>query len=384
MKFLHTGDLHIGKILYEAPLLEEQKDMLRQIAAAAAAEKADALVIAGDVYDRSIPSAEAVTVLSEFLTQMSKMGIPVLLISGNHDSGPRLGFAEKILENQKLYISGAPDGLALKQAAFEDPYGKVVFVLLPFIKPSLAGGGSSQEAVRRLLEENHFEPGARKEENCRYVLVTHFFVTDAGKEPELSDSETAVCVGGLDSVDASSFSYFDYVALGHIHKTQRIGQRDIYYAGTPMKYSFSESGQEKGLLLVELAGEKGPVVKKIPLVPVHDMRTIQGRLEELIRPEVAGQADVNDYIRAVLTNEEELIDPIGTLRSVYPNVLQILLKKQEKEQQPYPSASAPEKRKGPLELFEDFYELLCGSPMDGPRREAAAQAIKKAEGEERT
>lgn len=209
--------------------------------------------------------------------------------------------------------------------------------------------------------------------------MTHYFVTNHGREPELSDGETTIHVGGLDNVEAALFDGFDYVALGHIHKPQRIGEGEIYYAGSPLAYSFSEAGQEKTVNLVEL-GEKGKVsVRRIPLKPLHEMRKIKGRLQELIQPEIVAAAEAEDYIRAELTDEEELIDPIGALRSVYPNVMQIILTKNEKkENQDYTSRLEAEKKSISL-LFKDFYKMIRGEEPDRERMEVVEEAAREAE-----
>lgn len=376
MKFLHTSDLHIGKNINEISLLEDQRHFLNEIADIAAAEGVDAIVAAGDIYDRSIPSTEAVELLDEFLCRLAVLKIPLIMISGNHDSPERLGFAEKILEKQGVYIGGMVEE-PLKKVIFEDDYGTVEFHLLPFVKPAVVGARTSGEAVGRLLKVA--EPAMDKEN--RHVLVTHFFVTAGGKPPELSDSETSIFVGGIDDVEAGLFKSFDYVALGHIHKQQRVGEAFVYYCGTPMKYSFSEVNQTKGVQLVTLLEKGKVIVEQRVLVPLHDMRKIKGRLLDLINPQVVKEADSQDYIQVTLTDEEEIIDPIGTLRSVYPNVCQLILARREGHGGELEAVDMG-RSKTVLELYEEFYALLTGHEMDEPRREAVTTAIRQAEGEE--
>ncbi|MGN1148854.1 MAG: exonuclease SbcCD subunit D [Lachnospiraceae bacterium] len=358
MKFLHTADLHIGKTVNEFSMIEDQKHILKQIRDIATAEKVDAVLIAGDVYDRPIPSTEAVELLDEFLTSLLQEKIPVIMISGNHDSGERVAFADRILEKQGLYIAGGYDG-ELKRVVLHDEWGSVDFVCMPFVKPAVA-------EVEEMLAKTPMPLDLRS----RHVLITHYFVTgENGQVPELSDSETTVNVGGLDNVPAALFSTFDYVALGHIHKRQKIGDREVWYAGSPLKYSFSEVSHTKTVNLVNM-GSKGDIqVENRELVPLHEMRIIKGGLEQLISPEVVKEAEKEDYIKAVLTNEEELIDPIGTLRSVYPNVMQIELEKNKPEQgvEYHPEIFMAKKTTG--ELFAQFYELLKGEPMDEKRAE---------------
>lgn len=364
MKFLHTADLHIGKTVNEVSMLEEQKNILRQIREIAAAEQVDAVVIAGDVYDRPIPSTEAVTLLDDFLTGLLQEKIPVVMISGNHDSGERVAFADRILEKQGLYIAGGYDG-SIKRVAFTDEWGSIDFVCMPFVKPAVA-------TVEEMLSHTPMPLDLLS----RHVLVTHYFVTgENGQAPELSDSENHVNVGGLDNVPASLFAAFDYVALGHIHKKQRIGEGQVWYAGSPLKYSFSETNQVKGVNLVTL-GKKGDVTVEVrKLEPLHEMRVIRGKLEDLISPEVLKEADCEDYIKAVLTDKEELIDPIGTLRGVYPNVMQIELEKNAQKQDEVFVGEILDEKKTTGELFARFYELLRGEPMDEQR----AQIVREVE-----
>ena len=395
MKFVHTGDLHIGKIVNGFSMIEDQRYILKQVYEISRREKADALVLAGDIYDRAIPPADAVVLFNDFLTDMVRAGIPVLMISGNHDSPERLGFADAILEEEGIYIAGVYKE-ELKKVEIADTYGNLSFVLMPFVKPASVGAKTSGEAVGNMLsmekggkEDNIDKDDMDKdntnkegEDGIRRVLVTHYFVTDQGREPELSDGETTIHVGGLDNVEASLFDGFDYVALGHIHKPQKIGEREVYYAGAPLAYSFSEAGQEKGINLIEM-GKKGEVtMRRIPIKPLHEMRRIRGKLQELMQPEVVGAAQAEDYIRAELTDEEELIDPIGTLRSVYPNVMQILLTKNERKESMDYISRPEEKKKSIPQLFLGFYEMIRGEKPDEGRMKVVEEAAKEAEAKE--
>ena len=377
MKFLHTSDLHIGKKIFETSLLEEQRGMLDQILCTAVEEAVDAVVIAGDVYDRSVPATEAVTLLDEFLTRLAEKKIPVIMISGNHDSPERVGFADKILEKQGIYIGGTYDGV-LRKVELTDAFGKVVFVCLPFVKPAVAGGTTCAEAVEDILKREAID----FQDGNRYVLVTHYFVTGAsGEQPQLSEAETGIDVGGIDNVPANVFEGFHYVALGHIHKAQHISGGPIYYSGAPMKYAFSEAGSVKSVNIVEL-DEKGKVTicKKI-ITPLREMRCIKGKLEELIREDVVNDSEVDfmDFIQATLTNREELVNPIGTLRSVYPNVLQILLEKNYSVSEETYESKLRGERKSTEELFAGFYEMLTGSALDDRQWKAVRQAASEEE-----
>ncbi len=378
MRFVHSGDLHIGKMVNGFSMIEDQRHILRQICEISHEEKADALILAGDIYDRAIPPAEAVTLFNDFLTEMVKEGILVFIISGNHDSPERIGFADEILKDKGIHIAGVYKD-RLKQVKVTDAYGEVTFVLMPFVKPAAAGARNSGEAVGNMLSKGYGRQREGKETGERKVLVAHYFVTDHGKEPELSDGETTIHVGGLDNVEISLLDGFDYVALGHIHKPQRIGKGQAYYAGAPLAYSFSEAGQEKVVNLVDL-GENGVVsVRRIPLKPLHEMRKIKGKLQDLIQPEVVAAAAFGDYIKAELTDEEELIDPIGTLRGVYPNVMQIVLTKNEKRDDMDYTSRLKETKKSIPRLFKDFYEMIRGEELDGERMKAVEEAAREAE-----
>lgn len=370
MRFLHTGDLHIGKVVNDFSMIQDQRYILQQITDIAKREKAEGLIIAGDIYDRAIPPAEAVLLFNDFLTDMVREEIPVLMVSGNHDSPERVGFAGEILKGQGVYIAGMYEQELMK-VTLDDKHGKVTFVLMPFVKPAAVGAGSSSEAVEKMLKDV-------EKSGERNVLVTHYFVTDNGREPELSDGETTINVGGLDNVEASLFDGFNYTALGHIHRPQKIGKGEVYYGGAPLAYSFSETGQVKYVNIVDLDKEGKAVVRQEALKPLHEMRRIKGRLEELMRPEIVAAADCNDYIQAEITNEEELIDPIGTLRTVYPNIMQIVLAKNEQRMEPEYISRLEEKRKSIPQLFKSFYELVREECPDEERmkviREAAAEA----------
>lgn len=385
MKFLHTGDLHIGKRIFELSMLEDQKFILNQMFDIAVREQIDALLIAGDVYDRAVPSTEAVELLDDFLTRFIEAGIPVVMISGNHDSPERVAFADRILEKRGLYIAGTYSE-PLKTVDFEDEYGSVTVVCMPFVKPAVVGATSATEAAEQMLSKfsKPLDENRRLDGNRRQVLLTHFFVTgEKGEVPELSDSETDVNVGGLDNVPSRLFRDFDYVALGHIHRPQKIGNGNVYYAGAPLKYSFGEALNEKAVNLVEL-GEPGTVkVHKIPLKPLHEMRCMKGKLQELMDRQVQDLLGDGreDYIQATLTDTEELIDPIGTLRSVYSNVLQILLEKNRVDVGAEYESSIHTVKKSTEELFGEFYEMLKGEPMDEIRQAVVQEAAASAERE---
>jgi exonuclease SbcD len=378
MKFIHTGDLHIGKSVNEFSMLEEQKNILNQIIQIAMEKEVEAIVLAGDIYDRSVPPSEAVEVLDEFLTRLVDKKIKVLAISGNHDSPERLSFASSILKNQGVHIEGNFNG-EIKKVIFQDEHGEIAFFLMPFIKLSSVRQyfnddiNTLQEAIHAIVDKMEMDC------NTRNVMITHYFVTNAGIAPEQCDSESQIMVGGIDNIDAGCFKGFDYTALGHLHGPQRISQNHIYYAGSPLKYSFSEVHHNKGVNLVELK-EKGSItVEKIPLTPIHNMRKIKGKLMELMKEENYSLADTNDYICATLTDEDELFDPIGTLRSVYPNIMQIVLDKNSNDIES-DSKGAQNRSKTTMELYEEFYELVSRKELDSERRKIIIDIMKEAQG----
>jgi len=390
MRILHTGDLHIGKTVNNFNMLEDQKYVLTQMVNLVKEKNVQVFIIAGDVYDRAIPTAEAVRVFDEFIGKLHETGVTVLCISGNHDSPERLSFAQEILEKKEVHFAGIYKGKC-KQVRIEEEEGPVVFTLMPFVKPALLSMNTSDMAVRRMLTDTFAcgkeadlaevsEEIRRRAKKERQVLITHYFVTNAGVQPELSDSESHVLVGGLDSVDGSLFAGFHYTALGHIHKQQRMEGNNplsgpVVYAGSPLAYSFSECGQAKGVVFVELDKEGNAIVENIPLVPLHKMRKLKGNLINLTEPMVTSMESCEDYLQITLTDEEELIDPIGTLRRVYPNVMQLLFEKREKEIEGTFIAHSGMENKPIEELFGDFYELIRGQRPDEAREHVVKEVI---------
>ncbi|MBR2950242.1 MAG: exonuclease SbcCD subunit D [Lachnospiraceae bacterium] len=376
MRFLHTADLHIGKSVNEFSMLEDQQYVLEQMAEAAREYQADAFVIAGDVYDRSVPAAEAVELLDQFITKLARENIPVLMIAGNHDSGTRLSFAQELLAQNQVYIAGE----AKEDASFVT-VKDTQFVLLPFFRPARMGAADSDSAMKKCMES--LRKKMAEQEPCAHsVLVTHCFVTNAGSEPELSESESTVHVGGIDNVDASVFDGFSYVALGHIHKPQQIGSRPVWYAGTPLAYSFSENSADKGMNLVELLENGETKVSRVALKPLHAMRTMRASMQELLfmGEQMRKEHDParEDYLRMILTDEEELLNPIQTLRSVYPNVMQIVFARHEKRESLDAKTAFTVHRQPQIdELFASFYELVTGERMDDKRRRYVEQIVKE-------
>jgi len=363
VKLLHIADLHIGKRVNEFNMIEDQKYILEQILQISGEEKPDGTLIAGDVYDKSQPSAEAVELLDEFLTKLTAYGQPVFMISGNHDSPERLSFGSRIMQKNGLYIAGIFDG-ALRKVMLKDKYGAVNIYLLPFLKPAMVKPFFEQEiesydeAVRLVISA----AGINTQE--RNILLAHQFVVNGAQQPERSESES-ISVGGLDNVDVSAFDVFDYIALGHLHRSQRVGRDAVRYAGSPLKYSFSEARHQKAALLVELA-EKGELtIKQIPLIPLHDMREIKGPIAELLRIGREDPEAAEDYIHATLTDEEEIYDAIGQMRQVYPNLMALDFENSRTGQAVLSeiAVSGDVASKNPLDLFATFYQIQNNSEL---------------------
>ena len=371
MKFLHLSDLHLGKRVNEVSMLDDQDYILHQILEITDAEHPDAVVIAGDVYDKSVPSGEAITLFDWFLVALAKRSIPVLLISGNHDSPERLAFGNRLLDASGIHISPVYDG-QIHPVILQDEHGPVHFWLLPFIKPAHVKRFFPDETIESYTDACRAaiaQMGVNF--SARNVLVTHQFVTGAStcESEELS-------VGGTDNVDASVFDGFDYVALGHIHGPQNIGSNRIRYCGTPLKYSFSEAGHHKSVTVVEL-GEKGSLhLQTIPLNPRHDLREIRGTFAELTDKSFYQGTAVEDYLHIILTDEEDVPEAVGQLRVIYPNLMKLSYDNTRTRTNRVIDAAEDVKRKPPLELFEELYEIQNNQPMSEVQRAFARELIE--------
>ena len=358
MKFIHLSDLHLGKRIYDFNLTEDQKYILKEILKVIDTENPDAVLIAGDIYDKSVPSTEAVELLDEFLYQLSGRDLQVFLISGNHDSPERLAFASRLISRTGIHLSPVYNG-AVEPIVLTDEFGPVNVYLLPFVKPVHvrrffpdATIESYNDALRTAVEALDID---RSERN---ILVTHQFVTGAIR----SDSEE-ISVGGTDNVDAAVFDGFDYVALGHIHGPQNISSERIRYCGTPLKYSFSEAKHQKSVTVIDIADKESILVRTVPLHPLRDMREIEGTYEELTyRPNYEG-TKTDDYIHITLTDEEDIPDAIGKLRLIYPNLMSLDYNNSRTRSAGMLSDLEELQNKSPLVLFEEFYEQQNGRPM---------------------
>lgn len=379
MKFFHLSDLHIGKQLHGFSLIDDQKYILDQILEMIRERRPDAVLIAGDIYDKSVPGAEAVTVMDDFLTDLATMedGPQVCMISGNHDSQERLSYGSRLFAEHKIHIAGcAPsrEDPQIRKVILQDSHGETVVWMLPFFRPSFLREIPGMEdektyegAMRTLLEKE------QPDFSVRNVLLCHQFFTGNGKEPERSDSET-IHVGGQDNIDRSVVDRFDYVAAGHIHRPQNIGASSIRYCGSPLKYSVSEADQEKSVTEVEL-GAKGEIrMEYLPLRPLHDVRKIQGTLEELIAPETLEAADPEDYVSIVLTDEEELYEPGQVLARTYPNLLEWRVENSRTRKE-FREPVLKEEKKSVLELFGDFYQQMRGTELQEEQKELMKEIV---------
>ena len=360
MKLFHLSDLHIGKRVNEFSMIEDQKYILTQILYAADQEKPDGILISGDVYDRTIPTAEAVQVFDAFLTRLSEQKIPAFIISGNHDSAERLAFGSSLMGKSGIYFSKVYDG-TVEKIPMQDAYGTVWIYLLPFLRPSTIRHAlperaeevqSTADAVRIALEQTKID------EKERNVLLAHQFVTGAKR----CDAEE-LQVGDVDQIPAELFASFEYVALGHIHSPQKVGRETVRYCGAPLKYSFSEAGQEKSITVVELK-EKGSVgLRTIPLKPLHDLRKIRGTYLEVTAKSFYENRDCEDYLQVTLTDEEDVPDGMAKLRTIYPNLMRLEYDNKRTRSNAEVRAAERVEEKSELELFQEFYELQNNQSM---------------------
>ncbi|MGO5061257.1 exonuclease SbcCD subunit D [Lawsonibacter sp. LCP25S3_F5] len=372
MKLIHLSDLHLGKRVGEVSMLEDQAYILDRVLGIVDGAGPDALLIAGDVYDKSVPSAEAVTLFDDFLCRLARRKLPVLVISGNHDSPERLAFGSRLMEGAGVHLSPVYDG-NVKPITLTDEHGPVDFWLLPFLKPAHLRRfypeetiDSYTDAVGAAIAHMNIDPSRRN------VLLCHQFVTGAAT----CESEELI-VGGTDNVDAAVFDGFDYVALGHLHGPQNVGSSRIRYCGTPLKYSFSEASQYKSVTVAEL-GEKGDLtLHTVPLTPRHDMRVIQGTFAQLTAENSDAAGEREDYLHIILTDEEDVPEALGRLRLVYPNILKLSYDNTRTRTSQSVDRAQRVAQKSPLELFEELYETQNNQPMSQEQRDFAQRLIEQ-------
>jgi exonuclease SbcD len=384
MRIMHTADWHIGKQLNNVSLIEDQEYILNQIIKLIEQERPDVLLIAGDIYDRAIPPVEAVELLDRTFSKiLLELETPIIAISGNHDNGERLGFASEILKKDKLYIEGNLKA-EITRVVLHDEHGPVNFYCIPFFEPPLVREifddpeiKTSNDTMSKLMEaiENEVDW------NERNVAIFHGFVIGI-EQPETSESERTLSVGKAEYISYEHFKSFNYTALGHLHGRQKAGLDTIRYSGTPLKYSFSEVNHKKGIEVVDMDSEGNISTTFHLLTPKRDLQILKGSLDELMSPKFSAAGTSNsireDYIHAILTDEGELIDPIGKLRSVYPNILSMEREVlQSSEIDSRTSAGKDFKQKTRLELFKDFYESVTGTIFTDEKERVMTKVISE-------
>ncbi len=366
MKILHTGDWHLGKVINEFSLLPDQKYILSKFFDIVSLEQPDVIIISGDIYDRSIPPKEAVELLNATLTRIiEEFSIPTLIVSGNHDSQERLSFGNKVLEHKKLYIEGVISS-NIKKVILEDEFGNVNFYLLPYVHPVLIRNllnddsiHDHSDAFNALIKQikDDFNP------NERNVLINHNFIIYSNEENELSESERSLSIGGTDFVDVTLIEDFDYVALGHLHRTQKVKKDNIRYSGSLLKYSFSEHDSDKGVVIVDLKQKGEFNYHFVKLTPLKDMKIIKGKLNDLVSPSYYKEINCEDYIFAILTDEDDLYDPISSLRAIYPNIMRIQRNNQIMNIESGTKANGDFKKKSKTVLFKEFYNNIMSQEL---------------------
>lgn len=365
---MHLADLHLGKRVNGFSMMEDQEYLLNRILEIMEEEQPDGLLIAGDVYDKTIPPAEAVRLMDDFLTAVAAKHVPVFLISGNHDSAERVAFGHQLMQGSGIWISPVYDG-TIRHHTLEDRWGEVNIYLIPFLRPSVVRSffpdveiEDYTDALRTIIEDLQVDTSRRN------VVLAHQFVTAAGALPETCDSEQ-LSVGGLDRVDGSVFSPFDYTALGHLHGPQRVGSETIRYAGSPLKYSFSELHQKKSVTVAELRAKGETEIRQIPLQPRREMIELRGTFEEILEEARKKGELQTDYYHMILTDETDVVDALSRLREYYPNIMLLDYDNRRTRSQKEVEQLDRVEERTPGELFAAMYEQQNGQEMDSDRKE---------------
>lgn len=365
---MHLADLHLGKRVNGFSMMEDQEYILNRILEIMEEEQPDGLLIAGDVYDKTIPPAEAVRLMDDFLTAVAAKGVPVFLISGNHDSAERVAFGHQLMQGSGIWISPVYDG-TIEHHTLEDRWGEVNIYLIPFLRPSVVRSffpdaeiGDYTDALQTIIQELPLDASKRN------VVLAHQFVTAAEALPETCDSEQ-LSVGGLDRVDGSVFSPFDYTALGHLHGPQRVGSETIRYAGSPLKYSFSELHQKKSVTVAELLEKGETEIRQIPLQPRREMIELRGTFEEILAEARKKGAPQTDYYHMILTDETDVVDALSRLREFYPNIMLLDYDNRRTRSQKEVEQLDRVEERTPGELFAALYEQQNGQEMQPDQKE---------------
>ena len=377
MKFMHLGDLHLGKSLSDFDLYDDQKYILDELMEIIDREKVDALLIAGDVYDKSVPSEGAIDLLDYFLKSLSDKGTKVYMISGNHDSDDRLNYGSSLFSANNIFISAIFDG-TLNKYEISDNNIKVNIYLLPFVKASQvkhfypdAQIENYEDAVRTIIENTDIG------EECANILVAHQFVAGS-EDPHLAGSESvaAQSVGTVERISAAVFDRFDYVALGHIHSPQKVGREEVRYCGSPLKYSLSEVNNDKSVPIITIESGAEPKIDLIPLKPKRDMRHIRGKFKDLLEKE--NITDPEDFIYATLTDEETINDAMSIFQQYYPNTVRIDYDNKRTRELEQVDISNIAGNKSFAELIGDFYSLMYGCEMTDEELQVMEMAAREA------
>lgn len=365
---MHLADLHLGKRVNGFSMMEDQEYILNRIFEIMEEEQPDGLLIAGDVYDKTIPPAEAVRRMDDFLTAVAAKHVPVFLISGNHDSAERVAFGHQLMQGSGIWISPVYDG-TIRHHTLGDRWGEVNIYLIPFLRPSVVRSffpdveiEDYTDALRTIIEDLQVDTSRRN------VVLAHQFVTAAGALPETCESEQ-LSVGGLDRVDGSVFSPFDYTALGHLHGPQRVGSETIRYAGSPLKYSFSELHQKKSVTVAELRAKGETEIRQIPLQPRREMIELRGTFEEILEEARKKGEPQTDYYHMILTDETDVVDALSRLREYYPNIMLLDYDNRRTRSQKEVEQLDRVEERTPGELFAALYEQQNGQEMDSDRKE---------------
>ncbi|MHA7964612.1 exonuclease SbcCD subunit D [Paenibacillus sp. CAU 1782] len=373
MKLFHTADWHLGKLVHGVYMTEDQRYVLEQFIDAVREEKPDAVILAGDIYDRGVPPVEAVELLDWALAQIVlELGTPVLAISGNHDSPDRIAFGSRFMESRGLHLAGGYTG-EIKPVVLRDEYGEVFVHLAPYADPGQVRHALGDDGIRThqdAMAAITAKINENRDPSARHVLVGHAFVTPAGESmPNTSDSERPLSIGGAEHVSAALFSSFHYTALGHLHGAHYVLNENIRYSGSPLKYSISEENHEKGYLIVEMDGSGVSSVQKRPLLPRRNMRRVEASIEELERHPVN-----DDYVFVTLLNDAPVLFPMEKVRAVYPNALHVDRRmaqgaNQEGQSSVSEANAAKRSQSEPVDLFAGFYQEVKGVPLTEERKE---------------
>lgn len=376
MRIAHISDLHLGKSLHNFSLLEDQDFILNQIADICVEKKVDVLLVAGDIYDKNVAPEAGIKILRKFLIKLVNSGIKVLLISGNHDSAERLTFGGEFMTEKGIFFSKVYDGV-IEPVTFDDEFGPVNFYLLPFVKPSTVQHFFENEKI--LTYEDGISCAVRHlniNTEQRNIVVAHQNILSAQR----CESEENI-IGGLDAISDEVFKDFDYTALGHIHKQQSIGKHNVMFSGTPLKYSISEINHVKSMPVITLKEKNHQEIEFIPFKPMRDLRQIRGTLDEIMTMSKNDPNNPEDYIEIILTNEDEVLDAITTLRSVYPNIIKLSYDNKATKASENIENYGEVKDRQPIEIFDDFYKSRRGTEMSSEQKEYIQSLIEKIWGE---